>query len=1122
VGKQKQNDQVLAEGLLARLVLEQAADAVVVCDDKGQITRVSRTAEQLCGCSPLRADFEAAFPVVLASPLLGGDLISNALRGALLRAEPATLTRVDGSKADLLLSATPLQAADGRTIGCVITMVDVSEHRRADEALRASEARFRSVLENSRDVIYRVNVQTGHYDYISPAVETVVGFSPSELAAMDAETSQALIHPDDAPVLRAAVARLETNGTADVEYRQRAKNGDYRWLSNHMSLAKDSSGRPLYRNGNIRDITEQKQAEGALRQSEARHRALFDNSIDAIFATAPDGRVFAANQVACRIFGMTEEELIRAGRDGITDWSDPRHGPALAERARSGYLRQELGYVRKDGTKFTAEVSSVILPDRATSFVILRDITERKQAEETLRESEERFRAIFEHASDAILVTDPAGSGKVLSANPAACRMFGYSAEEFVGLDRQSHIDTNDPRLAELLRRRDGQGRAVAEVTCRRKDGSTFPAEFSTALLADRMGQRRSVAIIRDITQRKQAEEELRGARQRLESLLENSPLAVIEWSSADYRIVRWSDEATKVFGWTAEETVGRRIDELNWVYAEDWPLVEQVMAEMLNGKRLRNVNKNRNVRKDGSVIHCEWYNSTLHHPDGKFSVLSLVLDVTERKRAEEALERSKQRLAEVLDSIEDDFYALDRDWRFTFASEHFTSRIGKRPEDFLGNNIWEMFPKHLGTVYEENLRAAMDKRETRRFEIGGKYTEAWYRMTASPSAEGITVLGTEITENKKIEEALREADQRKNEFLAVLSHELRNPLAPIRNSTYVLEHCEPGGDQAKRALAVIDRQAAQLAHLVDDLLDVTRITRNKIQLQNDILELNELVRHTVEDHRTLFDRADVRVEFHPASQPMFVSADRNRLVQVIGNLLQNAAKFAGRGGETRITVRADATERRAVIQVADTGVGMTPELVARLFQPFSQADSTLDRSKGGLGLGLALAKGLVELHGGDITARSAGLGQGAEFVVRLPLAMDDAVAPRPAATAGKGRRRVLIIEDNVDAADSLRDVLAFGEHDVEVAYDGPQGMAKAKEFRPDVVFCDIGLPGMDGFEVARSFRADEALKGVFLVALSGYALPEDVARAQAAGFDRHLAKPPSLEKLEEILAQAP
>jgi two-component system CheB/CheR fusion protein len=200
----------------------------------------------------------------------------------------------------------------------------------------------------------------------------------------------------------------------------------------------------------------------------------------------------------------------------------------------------------------------------------------------------------------------------------------------------------------------------------------------------------------------------------------------------------------------------------------------------------------------------------------------------------------------------------------------------------------------------------------------------------------------------------------------------------------------------------------------------------------------------------------------------------------------------------------------------------MTPELVARLFQPFSQADSTLDRSKGGLGLGLALAKGLLELHGGDITVRSAGLGQGAEFIVRLPLAMDGAVAPQAGASASKGRRRVLIIEDNVDAADSLRDVLAFGEHDVEVAYNGPQGIAKAKEFRPDVVFCDIGLPGMDGFAVARAFRADDALKGVFLVALSGYALPEDVERAQTAGFNRHLAKPPSLEKLEKILAEVP
>ena len=251
-------------------------------------------------------------------------------------------------------------------------------------------------------------------------------------------------------------------------------------------------------------------------------------------------------------------------------------------------------------------------------------------------------------------------------------------------------------------------------------------------------------------------------------------------------------------------------------------------------------------------------------------------------------------------------------------------------------------------------------------------------------------------------------------------------------------------------------------------------------------------------------------------------NADRNRLAQVIGNLLQNAAKFTGRGGETRITIRADATEKRAVIQVVDTGVGMAPDMVSRLFQPFSQADATLDRSKGGLGLGLALAKGLVELHGGTITAASAGLGQGAEFVVRLPLATEEALAPRSGEDTARARRRVLIIEDNVDAADSLRDVLAFGEHEVEVAYNGPQGIAKAQEFLPEVVLCDIGLPGMDGYEVARAFQAENALRGAFLVALTGYALPEDLERAQAAGFKRHLAKPPSLEKLMQILAEVP
>ncbi|MGB8298945.1 MAG: GAF domain-containing protein [Polyangia bacterium] len=372
----------------------------------------------------------------------------------------------------------------------------------------------------------------------------------------------------------------------------------------------------------------------------------------------------------------------------------------------------------------------------------------------------------------------------------------------------------------------------------------------------------------------------------------------------------------------------------------------------------------------------------------------------------------------------------------------------------------------------------------------------------------------------RESESSLRDVDRRKNEFLAVLSHELRNPLTPIRNSLHILDRAVPGGDQARRAHNVIDRQVGHLSRLVDDLLDMTRISSNKIRLDRQVLDLNDLVRRSVDDHRSLFEKNGIQVEVTLAPERASVDGDGTRLAQVVGNLLQNAAKFTGRGGHTGVLVAVDPTERHATIRVTDTGVGMAPDVLARLFQPFMQADTSLDRSKGGLGLGLALIKGLVELHGGTIGAHSDGLGKGAQFVVRLPLAPEGVVlAEAGRANVHQAHRRVLIIEDNIDAASSLREVLELGEHQVAVAHNGTDGLAKAREFRPQVVLCDIGLPGMDGYEVARAFRADETLRRTFLVALTGYALPEDSRRATEAGFQRHLAKPLSLQALEDLLA---
>jgi len=310
----------------------------------------------------------------------------------------------------------------------------------------------------------------------------------------------------------------------------------------------------------------------------------------------------------------------------------------------------------------------------------------------------------------------------------------------------------------------------------------------------------------------------------------------------------------------------------------------------------------------------------------------------------------------------------------------------------------------------------------------------------------------------------------------------------------------------------------------VDDLLDVTRIGRGKIQLQLTRVELGLLVTRTVEDHRSVFAEREIALEMHPAAEPLFISGDVTRLAQLVGNMLQNAAKFTGRGGRATVRVGKDEARQQAVVQVCDTGAGIPKEILPHLFEPFMQADHTLARSRGGLGLGLAMVRGLVELHGGEVSAHSEGVGKGAEFTVRFPLeqrAPDDG-APLPVSAAAATRRRVLVIEDNIDAATSLRQALALDGHFVEIAYNGAEGLEKLRTVRSDVVLCDIGLPGMSGYEVARSIRADEALGKVVLVAVTGYSQPDEVARAKEAGFDVHMTKPPSMEKLRELLSLLP
>jgi signal transduction histidine kinase/ActR/RegA family two-component response regulator len=375
---------------------------------------------------------------------------------------------------------------------------------------------------------------------------------------------------------------------------------------------------------------------------------------------------------------------------------------------------------------------------------------------------------------------------------------------------------------------------------------------------------------------------------------------------------------------------------------------------------------------------------------------------------------------------------------------------------------------------------------------------------------------------HRRDETALREADRRKDEFLAVLSHELRNPLAPISNSVAILARARVG-ESADRALAVIDRQVGHLTRLVEDLLDINRISRGRLQVRCAHVELGGVVKRVLEDHRSVLAARKLDTVLELPQRQTWVNADETRLVQMIGNLLQNAVKFTPPGGQIVVGVQ-NPDRDRARVFVRDNGPGIDPEMRQRLFEPFAQADVTLARSSGGLGLGLALVKGLVELQGGSVEAASNGTGKGAEFAFTLPLIPQVTAVPAvPTHDSPAGpRRRVLVIEDNADSAETLKDLLEIMGHEVTLAFDGVTGLEAVRQVHPEVVFCDIGLPGMSGWEVAQTLRTDRNRRHMRLVALTGYAAPEDERRAQETGFDRFLAKPADFEELEAVLLEPP
>jgi PAS domain S-box-containing protein len=509
--------------------------------------------------------------------------------------------------------------------------------------------------------------------------------------------------------------------------------------------------------------------------------------------------------------------------------------------------------------------------------------------------------------------------------------------------------------------------------------------------------------------------------------------------------------------------------------------------------------------------------------------------------------ERDHLFIESILGALPNPVFVKDERHRWVLLNDSVCRLMGADRAHLLGKSDHDFFPKAEADVFWAKDDAVfatgeLNENEEAFTDAAGRAHVILTRKTLHVDPAGNRFLVgviTDITERKAMEDELRrsrdeldrrvaertaelerlnrqlqEEDRRKTEFLAILGHELRNPLTPIRNAVYALRRLAPASGPQERPQAIIERQVAQMARLIDDLLDVSRIARGKVLLQESRFDLAQLVRAAVDDRAEVLEAHGLALEMRLPDHPVPLVGDPTRIAQALGNLLDNAQKFTDPGGRIDVTLEVDQAGRVAEISVRDTGIGMPAEMPARLFEPFWQPPSSLRR--GGLGLGLPLVKGLVELHRGTVSATSPGPGRGSVFAIRLPLG---STVPVEAVPVGKPRsaapHRILLVEDNEDAADSLRLVLEMLGHEVALARSGEEGVEVAARFRPDVVLSDIGLEGgMSGYELARALRASPDLRRARLVAVTGYGQADDRRRALEAGFDEHIVKPFDVEAL--------
>lgn len=881
-----------------------------------------------------------------------------------------------------------------------------------------------------------------------------------------------------------------------------------------------------------------------LRASEARLRQML--AIDAVgvmFWDLSTERLVDANDTFLRMMGYSRADLQGEGLTWRKLTPPEYHAISEAELSRFRAIGRvgpyEKEYLRKDGTRQWLLFSGSSL-GTSECVELCVDISDRKLAEAALRESEERLRLLGDNVPDSAIyqyVLDPEGRAQFSHVSAGIARLTGLRAEDVLRdattLQRQV-LPEDEARLLEAGYRSQRELTDLdIEVTMRRLDGQLRCMRIHSRPRRRPDGCTTWDGVQTDVTDRRRSEEALRAAGESFRQLVERSPFGVYAVDS-DFRLAMVSAGARKVFE-NVRPLLGRDFEEVLHIL---WP--EPFVSEALGhfrrtletGDAYHAPSTVEERADSGETEAYDWKVERMILPDGRPGVVCYFYDLSERQRYEEALAQAAERAEIAQEAARATLYELHPRTGEVFRSDSIAVVTGYAREELPPTaEAWR------GLIHPEDRARAWEGIE-RGIESGHGYTleyrivpktgeSVWVHDQARvfPDAAGrpgrVVGMVQDITARKRIEEQLREADQKKNEFLATLAHELRNPLAPIRTALELMNRPQTDAESFEKYRSVMERQVEQMTRLIDDLMDVARIARGQIHLQKTRMRLADAVEAAVEISRPLMDARQHDLVVELPSEPIDVEGDLTRVSQVLANLLNNAAKYTDPGGSVRLSV-----ERRGgdvLARVEDNGVGIPASMLTRVFDMFAQVDQTLDRAQGGLGIGLSLAQRLVEMHGGSLTVSSAGPGQGSTFTVRLPLPADapSATAEAPTGSIPPSGRRVLVVDDNEDAAELLTELLRRRGHDARSAHDGHAALELGRAFAPELVFCDLGMPGMDGVEVARRLRSEPATRGATLVALTGWGGEAARRRTADAGFDRHLIKPVEFAALEEILASS-